>query len=160
MVPPRFHFRYVLRVIKLLVFLLPLGMIVSACVELSSAGAQVRVLKAGQEKEVSACQLLGQVSVSSEDALRNATAAMSGDTALMSVREAAGNFYIRGNVYRCKQEASMPMATSVIQGPIPAIQNGAVNSAPVNETEAARKSAKCHEKGGLWTHHQCVIEIE
>lgn len=151
MVPSHCHFRYVLRVIKILAFLLPLSVILSACVELSAAGAQVRILKEERETEVSACQFLGRASVSSEDALRNAAAAMSGDTALMSVQEAAGNFYIRGNVYRCQHAASAP----AVAAPVPAIQ-----SAPVNESEVVHKSAKCHEKGGTWTNHQCVIEIE
>jgi len=151
MVPSRCHFRCFLRVIKILVFL-SITLFLSACVELSPAGAEVRVLKEERSAELSSCQLLGQVSVSSEDALRNATAAMSGDAALMSVRDIGGSLYIRGTVYRCKNAVSsqaVHIPTSVIQ-----------QSAPLNETEIARKSAKCQDRGGSWTDNQCVVEIE
>lgn len=150
MVPSHFHFRCFLRVIKILAFL-PMAVFLSACVELSSAGSQVQVLKEEREAELSSCQFLGRVSVSSEDALRNAAAAMSGDTALMSVRDAGGSFYIRGKVYRCKKEVS----TLPVTVPAPVIQH-----TPVDETELVRKSAKCHDKGGVWTDHKCVIEID
>jgi len=151
MVPPHLPSRYGLPVIKLLALVLPMATLLSACVQLSSAGAQVRVLKEEQAAMLSACQPLGQVSVSSEDALRNATAAMSGDTALMSVRDVGGSIYIRGMVYRCQNIVAAPMAI---------IPPSTIQGTPVSESEAARKSATCHEKGGVWTGHQCVIEID
>lgn len=123
----------------------------SACVELSPAGAQVHVLKEEQSAELTSCQLLGPVSVSSEDALRNTAAAMSGDTALMSVRELSGSSYIRGTIYRCKNEVSTSPAPT--QAPI-------IHSTPIDEADIARKTARCREKGGVWSGTQCVIEIE
>lgn len=125
-------------------------MLLSACVQLSPAGAQVRLFREEQAAAVSACQSLGRVSVSSEDALRNATAALSGDTALIVVRETNGSFYIRGSVYRCADP--VPVA-AVTPSPFP--------SPPPPETgELLRKTAKCRDKGGAWDGHQCVIEIE
>jgi hypothetical protein len=145
--------RYRLRVIKVLL-LLPLTILLPACVQLSPAGAQVKVVKKEQAATLSTCQSLGQVSVSSEDALRNAAAALSGDTALMTLRETNGSFYIRGTVYRCASAA--PLAPNTLR-PAPAPETMA---APVDASEALRKTAKCRDKGGAWDGHQCIIEIE
>jgi hypothetical protein len=151
MVPARLPFKRLLRVIKFLAFITPMLLLLGACVELSPAGAQVRLLKEEQAAELSNCQSLGQVSVSSEDALRNAAADRSGDTALISVREAGGSFYIRGTVYRCQH---------IVAAAVAKIPASAIQGTPVSESEAVRKSAKCQEKGGSWKGNQCVIEID
>lgn len=128
---------------------------VGGCVRLSPAGAQIRILKGEESESVSACQLLGQVSVSSEDALRNTAADLSGDTALMVRQEAGGTYYIRGRIYRCSGDSpSVP----VVPAQIPRAEEVSAHSQ--KDPESLRKSAKCRDKGGQWTGSQCVIEIE
>lgn len=152
MVPLRPIFPYRLRVIKVLLRLLPLLILLSACVVLSPAGARVRVLNGEQTAALSSCQSLGRVSVTSEDALRNATAAAGGDTALMAQRETNGSVYIRGTLYRCAPAAAV--ATAGLP-PVPVAA-----AALPEDSEALRKAAKCRDKGGAWNGHQCIIEIE
>jgi len=129
--------------------LLLASLILSACVQLTPAGARVQILAENQTALITNCKSLGTITVSSEDALRNAAAGLSGDTAVMSSRDINGNRYIKGIVYNC----SSPQEKS--PAPIPL-----VTPPEQKDPESVRKSKKCREKGGVWISNQCVISIE
>lgn len=122
----------------------------AACVRLTPAGERVQVLSAGQTGLVSACRRLASVSVSSQDALKNAAAAQGGDTAIMSLRDVGTTQYIKGDIYRCSNTA-LPGMAPVQHEPSPEEKADA---------EFQRKSGLCQAKGGAWINQQCVISIE
>ena len=120
--------------------------ILSACLQLTPAGAHVQIITEDQQMLVAACKSLGKVFVSSEDALRNASAALSGDTAVISRRDVGSTTIVRGDVYRCsvgdKKVEPEPTTTEK------------------ENAEYIRKSNICQTKGGVWIASQCVITIE
>jgi len=126
----------------------------SACVELTPAGARVQIITEDQASRVAQCKYLGNVSVSSKDALRNNVAALSGDTGIMSYRDAGSTSYIKGLVYDC----STSLTTTPLQTgkPVPKELTGEEKA----DAEFIRKSQRCQNKGGAWISNQCVISIE
>jgi len=130
---------------KIFLFLFPV--FIAACVELTPAGSHVKLIKEDQSTQVAECQALGTISVSSEDALRNSAAALSGDTAIMSHRDVGTTSIIHGKIFRCSVEANKhPGALTTETEKI--------------ESDSLRKSNLCHSKGGSWISNQCVIPIE
>lgn len=124
----------------------------SACVDLTPAGARVRVLREPQQVEMAACTPLGQVRVSSEDALRNAAVDLAGDTAVMGLRHVNGSTYVRGFVYDCglgPQQATAPLPAAASPSPVTA-----------GEPHGPDRSEKCRLKGGHWHEGWCVIDID
>ena len=150
-----------------ILLLLSIGL--TACVELSSAGSNIRVLPEGQDSQaLKRCQFLGEVSVSSEDALRNAAASMSGDTAILSRTTLGDMSYIKGQIYRCSSVAAlMPITPAIVPAlSIKPIEKGIIKQTPVEQTtigglsesEQQRKRQKCQGLGGRWTGDLCVID--
>ena len=126
----------------------------SACVHLSPAGGRVQLLDAGEVARVSSCRQVGTVTVSSPDALRNATAALEGDTALMQRVNGATGQFVKGTVYACRPAPEVPVA-------LPAAPAApVVAEPPLPAPEAARKSGICQSRGGRWTGSLCVIDID
>lgn len=121
----------------------------SACVQLTPAGSRVQILPEEQRALVTPCKGLGVVSVSSKDALRNAAAALAGDTVIISHRDVETTTIIRGDVFYCSSESNNKSA-------IPAI----TTTTEQTGTEVIRKSNLCQSKGGAWISGQCVIPIE
>lgn len=123
----------------------------AACVRLTPAGERVQVLGASQAGLVSACRRLASVSVSSQDALKNAAAAQGGDTAIMNLRDVGTTQYIKGDIYDCSDTVALPAAAPAHREPSPEERADA---------EYRRKSGLCQAKGGAWINQQCVIVIE
>lgn len=130
----------------------------SACVHLSPAGDRVQLLDAGEVARVSSCRQVGTVTVSSPDALRNATAALEGDTALMQRVNGATGQFVKGTVYACRPAPEAPVAVPVLPAAVPAAPAAA--EPPLPAPEAARKSGICQSRGGRWTGSLCVIDID
>jgi len=135
------------------ILLLPL-LALSACVQLTPAGAQVKILTADQAALVATCHSLGSVSVSSEDALRNITATLSGDTAIIKHRDVSSASIIDGDLYRC----AIP-DKNIAPGNTPDTSPKPIGEEKTNG-EYLRKSNLCHAKGGTWISNQCIIQIE
>ncbi len=135
-------------------FLFLISFYLSACVQLTPAGSRVQILTEDQRALVVSCKPLGTVSVSSEDALRNNTAALSGDTAIISHRGVGSTSIVHGDVFRCSTSTSNTE------------QLNDSNKAKIStttekiDTEYLRKSTLCTSKGGIWTSGQCVVPIE
>lgn len=121
------------------------------CVQLTPAGARVQVLDASQESLVANCKYLASVSVSSQDALKNAAAAQGSDVAMMSVRDVGTAQVIKGELYDCTGAAGSPSADVKPREPTPAEKADA---------EYKRKSGLCQSKGGVWINNQCVVQVE
>jgi len=126
----------------------------SACVELTPAGARVQIITEDQASLVTQCKFLGNVTVSSKDALRNNVAALSGDTGVISYRDAGSTSYIKGLVYDC----SVSPTTAPLHTEKPAIKE--LTAEEKADAEFIRKSQQCQSKGGAWISNQCVISIE
>lgn len=127
---------------------------ISACVQLTPAGARVQIITEDQASLVAPCKYLGNVSVSSKDALRNNAAALSGDTAVISYRDVGSTSYIKGLVYDC----SVSPITAPLHTEKPAIKE--LTTEEKADAEFIRKSQQCQSKGGAWIANQCVISIE
>lgn len=132
------------------VFLFSISLMLSACVQLTPAGERVQIIRDNALERVAQCKPLGAVSVSSEDALRNASAALSGDTVVPSRRDIGSTSIIHGEIFRCAAASHDATQSDKLKQVTP----------DKADAEYLRKSTLCQSKGGAWFSNQCIIHIE